>query len=50
MSLNLNPNFAEPGQRYFHKFSPGDDFYEMLMNSRERKKNWLRKIIFCVRT
>ena len=29
MSLNLNPNFAEPGQRYFHKFSPGDDFYEI---------------------
>lgn len=33
MPLNLNPNFAEPGQRYFHKFSPGDDFYELLIET-----------------
>ncbi len=33
MSLNLEPNFAEPDQRYFHKFSPGDDFYELLIET-----------------
>jgi hypothetical protein len=30
MALNLNPNFTEPGKRYFHAFTPGDDFYEAL--------------------
>ena len=33
MTLNLNPNFAEPGKRYFHTFSPGDDFYESLIET-----------------
>lgn len=31
MSLNLKPNFGEPGKRYFRAYSPGDDFYEMLI-------------------
>jgi hypothetical protein len=31
--LNLQPNFAEPGQRYFRDFTPGDDFYEALMDT-----------------
>jgi hypothetical protein len=31
MALNLNPNIAEPGKRYFHAFTPGDDFYEALI-------------------
>lgn len=31
MPLNLKPNFAEPGKRYFRPFSPGDDFYEALI-------------------
>ncbi|MEO7954235.1 MAG: DUF2783 domain-containing protein [Polaromonas sp.] len=33
MGLNLTPNFAEPGRRYFHTFSPGDDFYESLIET-----------------
>lgn len=33
MALNLNPNFAEPGKRYFHTFTPGDDFYESLIET-----------------
>ena len=31
MALNLNPNFSEAGKRYFSAYSPGDDFYEMLI-------------------
>lgn len=33
MALNLNPNFSEPGKRYFQTFSPGDDFYEALIQT-----------------
>lgn len=33
MSINLNPNFSEAGKRYFSAYSPGDDFYEMLINT-----------------
>jgi len=33
MTLNLNPNFSEPGKRYFQTFSPGDDFYEALIET-----------------
>ncbi len=33
MPLNLQPNFAEPGQRYFRDFSPGDDFYQALIDT-----------------
>ncbi|NMM26635.1 MAG: DUF2783 domain-containing protein [Glaciimonas sp.] len=33
MTLNLAPNFNEPGKRYFREFSPGDDFYEVLIES-----------------
>lgn len=33
MALNLNPNFAEAGKRYFNAYSPGDDFYEMLIST-----------------
>ena len=33
MPLTLTPNFAEPGKRYFRAFSPGDDFYEMLIDA-----------------
>ena len=33
MALTLTPNFAEPGKRYFRAFSPGDDFYEMLIEA-----------------
>lgn len=33
MSLNLNPNFSEAGKRYFSAYSPGDDFYELLINT-----------------
>lgn len=31
MPLNREPNFHEPGKRYFRDFSPGDDFYESLI-------------------
>lgn len=33
MALNLNPNFSEAGKRYFSVYSPGDDFYEMLIST-----------------
>ncbi len=33
MALNTQPNFAEPGKRYFRAFSPGDDFYEALIET-----------------
>jgi hypothetical protein len=33
MPLTLEPNFAEPGKRYFRDFTAGDDFYEMLINT-----------------
>ncbi len=33
MSLNLKPNFSESGKRYFHAFTPGDDFYEALIDT-----------------
>lgn len=32
MALITTPNFAEPGTRYFRTFSPGDDFYQMLID------------------
>jgi hypothetical protein len=31
--LNLEPNFHEPGRRYFRSFTPGDDFYELLIET-----------------
>jgi hypothetical protein len=33
MPLNLHPNFAEPGKRYFRDFTPGDDFYQALIDT-----------------
>ncbi|MBL8478955.1 MAG: DUF2783 domain-containing protein [Sterolibacteriaceae bacterium] len=33
MALNLNPNFSEAGKRYFSAYSPGDDFYELLIGA-----------------
>lgn len=33
MALNTQPNFQEPGKRYFCTFSPGDDFYELLIET-----------------
>ena len=33
MSLQLQPNLAEPGKRYFRDFSPGDDFYAALLET-----------------
>lgn len=31
--LNVQPNFREAGQRYFRDFTPGDDFYEALIDT-----------------
>ena len=31
MALQLQPHLTEPGKRYFRDFSPGDDFYEALL-------------------
>ncbi|GAB4480752.1 MAG: DUF2783 domain-containing protein [Burkholderiaceae bacterium] len=31
MPLVTTPNFGEPGKRYVRAFSPGDDFYEALI-------------------
>ncbi|MDO9144218.1 DUF2783 domain-containing protein [Rhodoferax sp.] len=33
MSLNLQANFFESGKRYFRAFTPGDDFYEALIDT-----------------
>ncbi len=33
MPLNTQPNFREAGKRYFQPFSPGDDFYEALIDT-----------------
>jgi hypothetical protein len=32
-ALNLQPNFYETGKRYFRDFTPGDDFYEALIDT-----------------
>jgi hypothetical protein len=33
MPLQTTPHFQEPGKRYFRDFSPGDDFYEALIDA-----------------
>ena len=33
MTLQLQPNLSEPGKRYFREFSPGDDFYQALIDT-----------------
>lgn len=33
MPLQRQPHLAEPGQRYFRDFTPGDDFYEALIET-----------------
>jgi len=33
MLLITEPNFHEPGKRYFRDFSPGDDFYQLLIDT-----------------
>ncbi len=33
MALKLEPNFYEEGKRYFRDFSPGDDFYQLLIDT-----------------
>lgn len=33
MPLQLDPNFAQPGHRYVRDFSPGDDFYQILIDA-----------------
>ena len=33
MPLNTEPNFHEAGQRYFQPYTPGDDFYELLIDT-----------------
>ena len=32
MPLITEPHFSEPGKRYLQTFSPGDDFYEALID------------------
>ena len=32
-TLNLAPNFNEAGKRYFRDFTPGDDFYQTLIDT-----------------
>jgi Protein of unknown function (DUF2783) len=33
MPLTLTPNFHAPGTRYVREYSPGDDFYEALIET-----------------
>lgn len=32
-TLNTAANFSDPDKRYFRTFSPGDDFYEALIDA-----------------
>ncbi len=32
-ALKTYPNFHEPGRRFFRDFSPGDEFYENLIDA-----------------
>jgi hypothetical protein len=32
-TLTTDPNFHEPGRRFFRDFSPGDEFYEHLIEA-----------------
>ncbi len=32
-TLKTDPNFHEPGRRFFRDFSPGDEFYEKLIDA-----------------
>jgi hypothetical protein len=32
-TLITQPNFGEPGRRYRHAYTPGDDFYEALIDT-----------------
>lgn len=33
MALNTQPNFHLPGERSLRDFTPGDDFYQMLIDA-----------------
>jgi hypothetical protein len=33
MTLTLTPNFHEAGKTYFSAYTPGDDFYELLIDT-----------------
>ncbi|MBL8309608.1 MAG: DUF2783 domain-containing protein [Burkholderiales bacterium] len=33
MPLQLNANFHQPDHRYHRDFSPGDDFYQLLIDT-----------------
>lgn len=33
MPLELQPNFREEGKKYYRDFSPGDDFYQLLIDT-----------------
>lgn len=35
VQLNTLPNWSLPGARYFHSYTPGDDFYEMLTSAHQ---------------
>lgn len=38
-TLNLQPNFHTPGQRTRHTYTPGDDFYELLVDGHRGLSN-----------
>ncbi len=33
IALKTDPNFHEPGRRFFRDFSPGDEFYQHLIDA-----------------
>ncbi|WP_313076356.1 DUF2783 domain-containing protein [Melaminivora sp.] len=35
MPLITQPNLHEPGKRYFQAYTPGDDFYEALIETHQ---------------
>jgi Protein of unknown function (DUF2783) len=34
-SLTIQPNFGVPGERYLRAYTPGDHFYDMLLNGHQ---------------
>ena len=46
MALNLNPNLSEAGKRYFSAYSPGDDFYELLIGAHRDLSDEQSELLF----
>lgn len=45
--LITEPNLHEPGRRYFWPYSPGDDFYEMLIDAHRDLSDEQSRMLNC---